>query len=52
MTTAIIFGVAIFLGWIILDVVKHKKLQMETIVTSLVAGFVGAIFWFLLEWLF
>ncbi|MCM2675429.1 hypothetical protein [Alkalicoccobacillus plakortidis] len=49
MSTAIIFGVAIFLGWIILDVVKHKKLQLETVVTSLVAGIVGAVFWFILD---
>lgn len=52
MNTAIIFGVAIFLGWIILDVVKHKKLMIETVITSVIAGIAGAVFWLLLDYIF
>ncbi|WP_185970854.1 hypothetical protein [Alkalicoccobacillus porphyridii] len=52
MSTAIIFGVAIFLGWIILDIVNHKKLQLETVITSFLAGVAGAGFWLLLNIIF
>ncbi|MBM0066281.1 hypothetical protein [Alkalicoccobacillus gibsonii] len=49
MNTAIIFGVAIFLGWMILDVVKYRTINAATVVTSVIAGVVGAIFWYLLD---
>ena len=52
MSTAVIFGLAIFLGWVILDIAKHKKLQVETVITSLIAGIAGAGFWLLLDLLF
>ncbi|MFB5664268.1 hypothetical protein [Alteribacillus sp. HJP-4] len=52
MVQAIIFGIAIFIGWIVMDVTKEKRLRKEKAAESLIAGIVGGMGWFLLDLLF
>ncbi|WP_368503441.1 hypothetical protein AB3N04_14620 [Alkalihalophilus sp. As8PL] len=52
MITAIIFGFAIFCGWLVFDVTKQKKLTLENVVSSLVVGVIGALGWWILDLIF
>ncbi|WP_158737787.1 hypothetical protein [Alteribacillus sp. YIM 98480] len=52
MGEAIIFGAAVFAGWIILDYSKEKKWRKVSILESFLAGAAGAVGWLLLELVF
>jgi len=49
---AIWFGLAIFVGWLIIDWTKEKSINSEQVLHSVVAGVIGAVGWALLEWIF
>lgn len=48
MTDAIILAFAVFLGWIILDVVKTKKVTGEVIIQAGFVGVVGGMIWYVI----
>lgn len=52
MVEAIVFGVAVIAGWIILDYSKEKKWRKVNILESFLAGAAGAIGWLLLDLVF
>ncbi|MDE5415722.1 MAG: hypothetical protein LPK26_11660 [Bacillaceae bacterium] len=52
MVEALLFGIAIFFGWVIFDFVKHKKFSKENILSALVVGVIGGVAWYIIEWIF
>ncbi|MFC0559541.1 hypothetical protein [Halalkalibacter alkalisediminis] len=50
--STIVFAFAIFCGWLVFDIVKHKKITLESVLSSLVVAVVAGIFWWILEWIF
>jgi hypothetical protein len=50
--TTIIFAFAIFCGWLVFDVVKHRKITIEMVLSSFVVAVVAGVVWWLLEWIF
>ncbi|MCK0472687.1 hypothetical protein [Halalkalibacter sp. APA_J-10(15)] len=50
--TAIIFALAVFCGWFIFDFVKHKKVTMEMVMSSLVISVIAGVAWWLLDFFF
>ncbi|MFC5713019.1 hypothetical protein ACFPU1_09510 [Thalassorhabdus alkalitolerans] len=51
MIQALIFGIAVFLGWILLDWVKEKKLRKEKVREAAVTAVFGAIGWLILDFI-
>ncbi|WP_193557012.1 hypothetical protein [Salicibibacter halophilus] len=49
---AIWFGLAIFVGWLIIDWSKEKSISREQVLHSVVAGIIGGAGWALIEWIF
>ncbi|WP_332634251.1 hypothetical protein [Halalkalibacter flavus] len=50
--STIVFAFSIFCGWLIFDVVKHRKLTLESLVSSLVIAVVAGVFWWILDLIF
>ncbi|ADU31615.1 hypothetical protein [Evansella cellulosilytica] len=48
MFEAIVFAITIFIGWVIFDAVKHKKVIKENVFSGLVAAIVAGIVWYVL----
>ncbi|GEL08701.1 hypothetical protein [Salisediminibacterium halotolerans] len=48
MVQAFIFAVTIFLGWIIFDGIKHKKILKENVFAGLITGVTAGVFWYIL----
>ncbi|WP_169871134.1 hypothetical protein [Shouchella patagoniensis] len=48
MGEALIMAIAIFCGWLLLDVVKTKKITKEVLIQSAFVGIVAGIIWFVL----
>ncbi|RKD68804.1 hypothetical protein ATL39_3267 [Sinobaca qinghaiensis] len=49
---AVIFGIAIFIGWMILDLVREKSFRKESIYQSFITGIAAALGWIVLELIF
>ncbi|SDI81180.1 hypothetical protein [Natribacillus halophilus] len=47
---AVWFGVAIFVGWLIIDWSKEKRIHREQVLYSLVAGIIGGLGWAVIDW--
>ncbi|MBP3949860.1 hypothetical protein [Bacillus suaedae] len=45
----IIFAFSIFCGWLIFDVVKHRKLNIKMILSSFVISVIAGVAWWLLD---
>ncbi|MET3506958.1 hypothetical protein [Halalkalibacter oceani] len=52
MVSAIVFAFAIFCGWLIVDIVKQRKLTLENVLSSLVAAVIAGLAWWVLELIF
>ncbi|WP_197276355.1 hypothetical protein [Bacillus sp. JCM 19034] len=50
--SAVIFGLAIFCGWFVFDLVKHKKVTKEMVISSLVISVIAGVVWWILDLLF
>ncbi|MDQ0255856.1 hypothetical protein J2S74_003240 [Evansella vedderi] len=48
MVEAIIFAITIFIGWVIFDTVKHKRVIKENVWSGLVTAIVAGVFWYIL----
>jgi hypothetical protein len=48
MLGAFIFAVTMFVGWTIFDLVKHKKIMKENVISGLVAAVTAGIAWYIL----
>ncbi|MCR6107792.1 hypothetical protein HXA34_15915 [Salipaludibacillus agaradhaerens] len=48
MIQALIFTITIFIGWLIFDAIKHKKLLKENIISGLLTAVVAGVFWYIL----
>jgi cytochrome c biogenesis protein CcdA len=48
----IVFIITIFIGWLIFDFVKHKKLTKENTLTALIAAVVAGVAYYVLFGLF
>ncbi|GAF23707.1 MULTISPECIES: hypothetical protein [Shouchella] len=46
MVDAIVLALAVFFGWLILDVVKTKKLTGEVIIQAGFVGVVAGVLWY------
>ncbi|GAK00443.1 MULTISPECIES: hypothetical protein [Geomicrobium] len=42
---AILFGAAVFVGWTLIDLSKHKELKKENVLGSLFVAIIAAIGW-------
>ncbi|WP_169824071.1 hypothetical protein [Anaerobacillus alkalidiazotrophicus] len=48
MVQVTVLMVTIFVGWLLLDFTKHKKLTKENVLSALISGFIaGAVYYFL-----
>ncbi|WP_179295611.1 hypothetical protein [Bacillus sp. FJAT-45350] len=52
MSEPIIFAITIFIGWLIFDFVKHKKLTKELVIGALIVAIIAGLGWFVLDLLF
>ncbi|TWI52955.1 hypothetical protein [Halalkalibacter nanhaiisediminis] len=52
LTSTLIFAFAIFCGWLVFDIVKHRKLTLENVMSSLVVAVIAGIVWWLMELFF
>lgn len=41
-------AVVIFIGWVVVDLIKSKKISRESLVQSAFIGFLGALVWLIL----
>ncbi|WP_179298875.1 hypothetical protein [Evansella halocellulosilytica] len=48
MLGAITFAITIFIGWVIFDAVKHKKVIKENVWAGLIAAIFAGIVWYIL----
>ncbi|MBU9721767.1 MULTISPECIES: hypothetical protein [Bacillaceae] len=48
MFQALIFAITIFIGWVIFDGIKHKKIIIENVWAGLVAAIIAGVFWYIL----
>ncbi|ADH98715.1 hypothetical protein [Salisediminibacterium selenitireducens] len=48
MIQALIFTVTIFIGWVIFDGIKHRKIHMENVWAGLVTAVIAGIVWYIL----
>lgn len=48
MVEAISFALAVFIGWVIFDFVKHKQFKKEHVLSALTIGIIAGIGWFVL----
>jgi hypothetical protein len=48
MFQAVIFAITMFIGWIIFDAIKHKKIIKENIISGFFAAIVAGFFWYIL----
>ncbi|MFB4159965.1 hypothetical protein ACE1TF_08785 [Geomicrobium sp. JSM 1781026] len=49
---AIFFGIAIFIGWTLIDLSKHKKITAENLLGSLIVAIIGGLGWAVFDWIF
>ncbi|SDH63695.1 hypothetical protein SAMN05192534_108102 [Alteribacillus persepolensis] len=49
MGEAMMFGAAVFAGWVILDVTKARDWRNMNLLESLIAGFFGAVGWYMID---
>ena len=47
MLGAIVFTITIFFGWVIFDLVKHKKIIKENVWAGLFAAIVAGVVWYI-----
>ncbi|MBU8905349.1 hypothetical protein [Desertibacillus haloalkaliphilus] len=52
MVESIVFAFTVFVGWVIFDFTKHKKLMKEQVLGALVVGLIAGAGWYLLGVLF
>ncbi|WP_196121204.1 hypothetical protein [Anaerobacillus alkaliphilus] len=52
MIQVLVFIFTIFVGWLIFDFVKHKKLQKENVLTALISAIVAGVAYYVLYWVF
>ncbi|GAE36722.1 hypothetical protein [Halalkalibacter akibai] len=50
--STIIFAFAIFCGWLVFDIVKHRKLTFEMVLSSMIVAVLAGLLWLILEWIF
>ncbi|WP_198520810.1 hypothetical protein [Alteribacter populi] len=48
MIQSIIFAITIFIGWVIFDGIKHRKIIKENVLAGLAAAIVAGIAWYIL----
>ncbi|WP_201745328.1 hypothetical protein [Alteribacter lacisalsi] len=48
MAQAIIFAITMFIGWLIFDAIKHKKIIKENVLAGAFAGVIAGIVWYIL----
>ncbi|MDG5790099.1 hypothetical protein QA612_21900 [Evansella sp. AB-P1] len=48
MAQAIIFAITIFIGWIVFDAVKNKKVIKENVLSGLITALIAGIAWYIL----
>ncbi|MFA9560236.1 hypothetical protein ACERII_23235 [Evansella sp. AB-rgal1] len=48
MSQALIFAITIFIGWVIFDAVKHKKIIKENIFSGLITSIIAGFVWYIL----
>ncbi len=49
MAEAISFALAVFIGWVIFDFVKHKRFIKEHVLSALTIGVIAGIAWYVLD---
>lgn len=52
MIQVVVFILTIFIGWVIFDFVKHKKLIKENVFTALISAIVAGIAYYVLFGIF
>ena len=52
MVQIIVFIFTIFIGWLIFDYVKHKKITKENVLTAFISGIVAGVVYYILYWVF
>ncbi|MFC0469576.1 hypothetical protein ACFFHM_03300 [Halalkalibacter kiskunsagensis] len=50
--STVIFAFSIFCGWLIFDIVKHRKIKLEIVLSSLIVAIIAGVLWWLLDLLF
>ncbi|WP_332695674.1 hypothetical protein [Halalkalibacter lacteus] len=50
--STIIFAFSIFCGWLIFDIVKHRKVTLEIVLSSFIVAVVAGVLWWLLDLFF
>ena len=48
MVQAMIFAITIFIGWVIFDGIKHRRIIKENVLAGLVTGVTAGLFWYIL----
>lgn len=49
MAEAISFSLAVFVGWLVLDFVKHKRITKINIFVALLNGIIAGVAWYVLD---
>ncbi|QOY38795.1 hypothetical protein AWH56_012060 [Anaerobacillus isosaccharinicus] len=52
MVQIIVFIFTIFIGWLIFDFVKQKKITKENVLTAFISGIVAGVVYYILYWVF
>lgn len=50
--STIVFAFAIFCGWLVFDIAKHRKITLESVISSLLVAIVAGFAWWLLDLIF
>ncbi|WP_416151729.1 hypothetical protein ACM26V_12455 [Salipaludibacillus sp. HK11] len=48
MFPAVVFAITMFIGWIVFDAIKHKKVIKENVISGFVASIVAGFAWYIL----
>ncbi len=48
MFPAVVFGITMFIGWIIFDAIKHKQVIKENVISGFIASIVAGVAWYIL----
>lgn len=48
MAQAIIFAITIFIGWVIFDGIKHKKVHRDNVIAGFITAIIAGAVWYLL----